>query len=596
MPEISQTVRISSRISASGGASRRFGSTLFLTTEDTLAPSGSGRVQSFANLAEMSIFPSSSAPYVAGTTYYAQQPFPPPLKVGRWVDQTVGARLDGTDDHESLDDIKATSERRVGVGDEHTASVATVIGTGSPTIKLGAATAVSVTGLGGLTTHAAVAARLQVAIRTSTSPSGAGYDIDYDADLERYVIKAPLGTTEIPTIAGTMAAPTGLDTLTQSGSGVSGSITSGSVTWTPDFTDDESLSDIAATVQSGARTALSNTVLTVTYNAVAQRFEVRAGVSSGSPNTLSSRFTGTVGVAMGLDDGSLTTGQTAETVTQALNAIEAVDDDWYFLALEDTHVDTATVETVSSWTETQRKLAMLDTHASAVLTGDDAEQAVETAKRGRERTAFMWSESTDYKALGLAGRFGSVNFTGSDTLITAKFKALANTTGDTLTSAQRDELDDLRINYTTLFGSSPVVGEGVTTRSGTYIDTRIWLDWLVQTVQSDVYDLLIRTPRIPQTGGGLALLEDTVNDVLRRGIRNGGIAPGTVSNSVRSNIRTVTGNDRFDGLLPNGYLIYIAPLSTLSDTDLANRNVPPIYIWVKGSGAIHYVDIDLTFN
>ena len=55
-------------------------------------------------------------------------------------------------------------------------------------------------------------------------------------------------------------------------------------------------------------------------------------------------------------------------------------------------------------------------------------------------------------------------------------------------------------------------------------------------------------------------------------------------------------NGNFEGVLPTGYLIYIAPLASQAQSARDARVAPSISVFLKGSGAVHFVDIDLTFE
>ena len=138
--------------------------------------------------------------------------------------------------------------------------------------------------------------------------------------------------------------------------------------------------------------------------------------------------------------------------------------------------------------------------------------------------------------------------------------------------------------------------EGTTVSPNTFIDARYWLDWFVDAVQRSVWSLLLRSGRVPQTSVGISQLTSVVEDVCRQGERNGGIAAGTLTEQVADEVRRVTSSAGFDGVLTRGYLVYIEPITNLTQEQISSREVPPIHVWLKGSGAVHYVDIDLTFN
>ena len=131
-------------------------------------------------------------------------------------------------------------------------------------------------------------------------------------------------------------------------------------------------------------------------------------------------------------------------------------------------------------------------------------------------------------------------------------------------------------------------------KPGTWIDVRYWLDWLVNATQVEVFSLL-RSGRVPQTQAGVAAITDVVERICEEGVANGGIAPGQVSPALVSDIRLATGNQAFDGFLSTGYLVHVGSVASQSQADRDARKSPPVRVWVKGSGAIHFIDIDVTF-
>ena len=196
----------------------------------------------------------------------------------------------------------------------------------------------------------------------------------------------------------------------------------------------------------------------------------------------------------------------------------------------------------------------------------------------------------------MAARLSGVNFDGANTLITAKFKSLPGTVPDALDRAGQTELDQKRVNYYTRFGADAIFAEGWTLKPGTWIDVRYWLDWIVDEIKRRVFNLLYTQPtRLPQTDAGIASLRAEVERVCEAGVRNGGIAPGAVSEPMANDIRLATGNREFTGRLARGFLVHVDPLSSLTEADRAARNAPGMKVWLKGSGAIHFADIELVF-
>ena len=188
-----------------------------------------------------------------------------------------------------------------------------------------------------------------------------------------------------------------------------------------------------------------------------------------------------------------------------------------------------------------------------------------------------------------------MNFEGQNTLITPKFKSLPATTPDIVTTAHKGELDRKWVGYYTRFGPDAIFAGGWT-QSGDWIDVRYWLDWITSAIQDEVYNLLRQHPtRVPQTTEGLASIEAAIERVCEAGRRNGGLAPGRVSEAVANDIRLAINNPDFDGFLTRGYLVVVGSIADQLEQDRNARKAPPARVWITGSGAMHSATIILTF-
>ena len=362
---------------------------------------------------------------------------------------------------------------------------------------------------------------------------------------------------------------------------------------------DTSLSEVADGLQTAlqAESTAGLTDATVTYDATAERFELVFGNTSDGDPVAGGYATGALAAALGLDSGAaeLDAGAAAETAAEFLDEAQRLDDNWYWVTLDDDLVDTSAVLDVSTWVEASERFLLLDTHEAGALTASASSYAVQLEALSRQRTALVWSAHHDYKAVSLAARFASVNLDSDGSYISAMFKQLPGTTADSLTSAQRASLDVLRVNYYIRVGIQAVLQRGTALSDGVFIDVRFWLDWFVHSVRRSIFGLMLTENRIPQSSGGVTQLLDVVTRVCAQARRNGGIGTGRVTEAVASQIRSATGG-QFEGNLTNGYLVFIPPLSTLTTQQIAGREIPEIRVWLKGSSAVHSVDVDITFS
>ena len=459
-----------------------------------------------------------------------------------------------------------------------------------------------------------VAAVVQNALRGSSVATLDAVEVEHDGS--QFVITIPLGldgsATEVSgPFTGEHADELGLDTVDIT-AGVDG-IGAGSLTWhgssiPVDFTGADSYDDVASTLQTALRAvrAAARADLrsaTVEFDPVGF-FRVRLGFdsTSGVPYAINGFMADDAqepASALGLDStsgGGIVPGQASEPIEDAMDAISGLDDGWYFVTVDSSIPTGADLLSLSRWVQAKTHMLALDVVDEGVLTPNESTSlAAQLSALEQERTFLVWSRTRDGKALSLAGRLSSVNFEGQNTLITPKFKSLPATTPDIVTTAQKEELDRKWVGYYTRFGPDAIFAEGWT-QAGDWIDVRYWLDWITKAIQSEVYTLLRQHPtRVPQTAEGLASIEAAIERVCEAGRRNGGLAPGRVSEAVANDIRLAINNPDFDGFLTRGYLVVVGSIADQLEQDRNARKAPPTRVWITGSGAMHSATIILTF-
>ena len=460
-----------------------------------------------------------------------------------------------------------------------------------------------------------VAAVVQNALRGSSVATLDAVEVEHDGS--QFVFTLPLGldgsATEVTeAFTDDTADELGLDTVDIT-AGVDG-IGAGSLTWhgssiSVDFTGADSYDDVASTLQTALRAvrAAARADLrsaTVEFDPVGF-FRVRLGFdsTSGDPYAINGFMADDAqepASALGLDStsgGGIVQGQASEPIEDAMDAISGLDDGWYFVTVDSSITTGADLLSLSRWVQTKTHMLALDVVDEGVLTPNESTSlAAQLSALEQQRTFLVWSRTRDNKALSLAGRLSSVNFEGQNTLITPKFKSLPATTPDIVTTAHKGELDRKWVGYYTRFGPDAIFAEGWT-QAGDWIDVRYWLDWITKAMQNEVYNLLRQHPtRVPQTAEGLASIEAAIERVCEAGRRNGGIAPGRVSEAVANNIRLASNNPAFDGFLPTGYLVVIGSIADQLQIHRDARRSPTIRVWLKGSGAMHHVTIGLVFT
>jgi hypothetical protein len=286
-----------------------------------------------------------------------------------------------------------------------------------------------------------------------------------------------------------------------------------------------------------------------------------------------------------------------ETISESLSAIEAVNSKWYGFAFtsevrDDSQTAAGTIADcldAAAWAEPRIKVfANNSSDANTLSATDETNISYQLSQLGYSRTFTVYNEG-DYPAISTFARGASVDYEGSKTTITYKFKQLPGLSASDLSSSQASAISSFDANYYANFGtqlsgdSVAILAEGVCA-SGRFIDEVVGLDWLQNAIETDVFNYIFQsTTKIPQTDEGVSGIVQVLSGVLDTAVTNGLLAPGTV---------TIDDDEVF---LDKGYYIYQGLVEDQSQADREAREAPPISFIAKGAGAIHGVTISGTF-
>lgn len=362
-----------------------------------------------------------------------------------------------------------------------------------------------------------------------------------------------------------------------------------------DFTADASLSDVAATVQAALQLIGSGgyTAATCEYNSTEERFVIKSG-TTGSTSTIS--VLGTTGtgtdvssvLAMDVGNGLSINGTDAETVTDSLNAVEQLDDDWYGLTFTKEVRDTvmingeSAVEAAAAWAEARIKKFYNTTNDPNSLVSGAVTIGSMLHTNQYRRTLTTYSSFPDqYPSASVAGREATTDFDQPNSTITLKFKQLPGIAVEDLSTTQKSNLDAIRVNAYVNVGGVPIYAESFMAADGVFSDEVIGIDWLTADMQTQVFGYVSSQNKVPITDKGGAALEQQLRVSLDRAVANGLAAPGVAANGE---------------FLAEGYKITVTPISQLPQSDITARHYAGLSFVILGAGAIHSVQIDGVFE
>ncbi|HCR0321374.1 TPA: DUF3383 family protein [Klebsiella aerogenes] len=292
---------------------------------------------------------------------------------------------------------------------------------------------------------------------------------------------------------------------------------------------------------------------------------------------------------------TLETGEAGEveTLLEAVNALMDYNA-WYGLHLavpEADYPDDATIITVSAAIEasTVSRIFGITTDEATILdaaTTSDLASKLKAAKYSR--TFIQYSTSSRYAALSAFARAFTVDFTGSNTTITLKFKQEPGITYETLGTSQANNLEAKNCNVYVYYENDTAILEQGVMSNGDFFDERHGLDWLQNAVQTaDFNTLYTSTTKIPQTDAGTTTRIANIELVLDKAVQNGLFAPGKWTGGPMGQLNT-------GDMLTKGYYTWAENVDDQLQVDREARKGVPIQVAGKLAGAVHYGSVAIT--
>jgi len=206
------------------------------------------------------------------------------------------------------------------------------------------------------------------------------------------------------------------------------------------------------------------------------------------------------------------------------------------------------------------------------------------------RVVTQYSSKSAYAIMSALSRILTVDYNGSNTMITLKFKQQPGVEAETLPLSQVTVLQSKNANIFVNYNNETAIFEQGVMANGEFVDVITGTDWLAVTLQTALYNLLYTSPtKIPQTDQGQQLLLTTCESVCNQAVKNGLLAPGVWNSAGFGQIEQ-------GQFLAKGYYIYSDSFKVQQPNDRAARHAMPIQIAAKLAGAIHDINCTVTVN
>lgn len=285
------------------------------------------------------------------------------------------------------------------------------------------------------------------------------------------------------------------------------------------------------------------------------------------------------------------TASTPETLTAAVN--DCLDSlKWYGLviAAELTDAEVLSVAALIEATTPSRRFGVTTDDVNALVGTNTTDLAYKLKQAGYKRTFCVYSSTEPYAASSVFGRAFSVNFAGTNTTITLKFKQLPGVVPEDLKVSQASALTAKHCNvYAKYNNDTAIFQEGINC-DGSFIDEGHGLDWFQNHLETALWNLYYTsTTKVSQTPTGVNTQCGVLERACEQGVTNGLLGEG------------LWNGDSFGALnngdyLPKGFYVYANSLDAQSQADREARKAPVFQIATKLAGATHFADVLVAVN
>jgi hypothetical protein len=281
---------------------------------------------------------------------------------------------------------------------------------------------------------------------------------------------------------------------------------------------------------------------------------------------------GSVELLTNLQWGTISPLAASSAVADDLDAILDEDSAWYGLVLTErvkqTQLDAA------EWTEANDRLFITATNEADVLNPALATDLISVLKNTRYyRTAVLYhtNAATEYPDAAWAGRVFTIQ-PGAETWA---LKSLASVTPSPLTSTQKQTVVNKGGNTFEFYQAQIALTNPGKVAAGEWIDVIRFRDWLKDTIQVNMVQMMINRDKVPYTDAGIQLCVNNLRKSLQEGQNVGGIAPDELD----ANNNTVP-----------GFVITYPRSVELAPSIKASRTLS-LGFTARLAGAIHVVEI-----
>lgn len=265
---------------------------------------------------------------------------------------------------------------------------------------------------------------------------------------------------------------------------------------------------------------------------------------------------------------------------------------WYGLtiAVDLTDIEVDAVAALIEASDPVRMFGYTTQQEDSLSATSTTDTAYKLKNKNYRRTFVIFSSDSPYAAASVFGRAFSVNFMGTNTTITLKFKQLPGIAAEDLKISEASALKAKNCNvFASYNNGTSILQEGVMC-DGAFFDEVHGLDWLQNHLETALWNLYYTsTTKIPQTPAGINRQCTVLERACEQGLTNGLLGEGQWNGDSFGALET-------GDYLPKGFYVYANSVDDQAQSEREARKAPVFQIASKLAGAIHFADVIVSVN
>ena len=292
---------------------------------------------------------------------------------------------------------------------------------------------------------------------------------------------------------------------------------------------------------------------------------------SGSEIKISSRTSDDYAVKIS-DNLTMSAVDSTENIASAMSRIVAEDNDFYGIML--TSRKQEDILAMANWTEAHNKLFVTAISESGAKDNTSITDTGYKLYDGNYfRTAWFYHENaeSDFPDCAVVAKCFSF-MPGQETWANKRLSAVVP---NKINETEAQAIFNKNGNTFERFRNISITQNGKVA-SGEWIDIVRFRDWLVEEIQTRVFNSMTNVGKIPYTDAGIAVIEAQVRSALTLGQQRGGIAPTEYNDDGEKNL---------------GFTTEVPIATNISPGQKASRILEDVKFTARLAGAIHVVEI-----